>query len=347
MSIQLEQFRVSWKQACTLLASAEVETACSDLREEGLLGLWVWTIIGEGRDSPGYAEALEIFKGETALSLQWLAEIARLDGSFHQAGCDVVVLKGGALLCHSYREAPGVRYLSDLDLMVRQEHLPEVIAVLESIGYSSKNGLEYHHKSSPLVVDLHTDPLSRLSPAFAFSVPELWAGSLVLDKERYRHLRRLGREDQYLHLALHALKHGYERLGWLVDLAVLHDDFEVETLLERARRCHAERVLSYTFHLLEALFGLPLPEFQDRLPRLNRIERAYLKKVCSRDCPRTLGKLIVLFSIPGWRQRVRYFWGVATPQVAGQSWGRRLRGLAHMAWEVLYALRPSKAQHQD
>lgn len=319
----------------------ELDALFFEVSREGLAGFLASALAQSAISDDVRAKALERFKGDTVRNLQWLSELARLDRAFSKADCDAIVLKGAVLLHHGYQSRLGVRFLSDIDLMVRECDLAQVAEVLEGLGYRSGDGINFYHQDSRLSVDLHTDPIKRVATAFNFCLEQLWRDRLPLDEARYARLCRLGREDHYLHLAIHALKHGYERLSWLVDLAVVREDFDAEILWQKARDSGSERVLAYTFFLLDRLFLVPTPVFfQERLPRLHLLERLYLQKVMARESPRTLGKLVPIFSIPSWRMRLVHLWKVSAPQAAGMTWSERLRELRRMAVEALYALWP-------
>ena len=59
--------------------------------------------------------------------------VARLEG-LHAAGIPTVVLKGTALIARYYRD-PGLRHMSDLDVLVPEERFHEAAKLLEAMGY--------------------------------------------------------------------------------------------------------------------------------------------------------------------------------------------------------------------
>jgi hypothetical protein len=327
------------------ISADELEGLFSSLHSEGLTG-GLASLMHNAQECSEEVRgsALTDLKVEVTRNLRWRGELSRLDQRLDAADLDGMVLKGAALIHNGYQKWPGTRFLSDIDLLVHERHLTTVRETLEEDGYASGDGFNFHHPSSHLALDLHTDPIKRAGPAFTFSLDDFWDGSIPLNVDCYSRLRQLGAEDHYLHLVIHVLKHGYSRLTWLLDLAVTRDSFDPDRLLNKARAARSERLLSYTLTLLEELFGLPVPEILQQLPVLNRMERIYLDKVVLRQSPQTQGKLVTAFSIPTWHHHAAYIWSISVPQSRDAGWAQRLKELCSMASEAARSFRRSPGQ---
>ena len=75
-------------------------------------------------------------------------------------------------------------------------------------------------------------------------------------------MRCLGAPDHFLYLGLHALKHNFERLLWLVDiksLTVAWTPSDWDALVKRAEELGHKKTLRYILYLLTHLFDIRLP----------------------------------------------------------------------------------------
>src|SRR5262249_53987044 len=120
-----------------------------------------------------------------------------------------------------------------------------------------------------------------------------------------------------LQLAVHALKHSYSRLIWLVDLALVLRDAPWPALLEQARAAGALRPLAYAVASVDWLLPgrLDVSEAVRReLPALGRVERGFMRLVARRPGVETAGELVVSLSIPGLIGKAAYLAELGIPQ---------------------------------
>jgi hypothetical protein len=160
--------------------------------------------------------------------------------------------------------------------------------------------------------DLHTDLLGasrirRRADAARFDMERVWHSAVPLEGGG-RGLLVLSPPFQFLHLAVHALKHSFSRLIWLVDLALVTRQLDWDELLEIARETGTMRPLTYALSSLESCLSWDIPsEVRGHLPTLNRIERLFLDRVKNRrNDARLLGEPLLAFSIPSWGGRLAY-----------------------------------------
>lgn len=302
---------------------------------EGVRGLVAYVLTNSlgSRSAP---LSLQAFQEEFARNGLYIGEMMRLDEALAQRGMEAIILKGGALLHHGYSQL-GVRFLSDIDVMVREPELPQMRELLEQLGFRSHDRINF--RRDMLAVDLHHEPIKRMATAFVFATEDLWNNSLPLDPARYQALRRLGPYDQFLHHSIHGLGHAFHRLNWLVDLAVAIPQLDPQALWQRARETHSERALTYALTLIRDLFGVAVaPALEARLCRPNRWERWFLARVKERGHPETIGKVIAVFSIRNWLMRALHLWRIGRPQ-AGATWKQRLSELYSMLVRVWKAYR--------
>jgi len=80
--------------------------------------------------------ATAAFEEARAQSVRLTADLARLGTALEQAGIPAIALKGSALLAANVAPALGVRWMSDLDVLVPEGRVDDATWVLESLGYT-------------------------------------------------------------------------------------------------------------------------------------------------------------------------------------------------------------------
>lgn len=188
------------------------------------------------------------------------------------AGIPVLVLKGMHLVNGVYAQ-PALREMSDIDLMVRVEHLEAATEVLRSIGYQWSS----EYSLAALLAKAHHLPLMRKPGAAAFElhwtiappdtglaieVAELWDRAVPIVIGRTR-AWGLCPEDLLLHVSAHATHHHRMELGLrsLCDLAAIVDRFTLDWTVvgERAERWRCARGTFLALQLGAALIGVKVP----------------------------------------------------------------------------------------
>ncbi|RJP39309.1 MAG: hypothetical protein C4547_03625 [Phycisphaerales bacterium] len=167
-------------------------------------------------------------------------QITRMRPVFRElgaAGVECLLLKGAALNLTLYA-APGVRDMSDIDLLIRPGDLEAADGALRAAG--CRRGAEpvradffprfYYEREyltgdQPSVrIDLHVRPFRPLW--YAATVPDhaLWDGSVCVDFGGAS-LRVPGPADTFLHLCVHAACHGCTQLRWMWDIVLFMDRY--------------------------------------------------------------------------------------------------------------------------
>lgn len=168
--------------------------------------------------------------GQVVLALQRAGLMAHMAAAFRQAGVDVLFLKGPALSQRLYGRLE-VRGDGDVDVLVRPDHVERARLVLSALDVVVKRdggaGLYrfvYHEDGfrdtrTGIWVELHRR-LSANPYALPWNFDALWrershvsiAGEAVAV---------LSTGHEALFLIVHGAGHGWERLRWLADMAVL------------------------------------------------------------------------------------------------------------------------------
>jgi hypothetical protein len=227
-----------------------------------------------------------------ALALR--AELLRVLAAFDAADLQVMPLKG-PVLADLHHCRPALREFGDLDLLVHECDRERAWQLLLELGYHSpyrNHTLEqrYHvvfkHLQTDEMVELHW----RIAgPQFGryFRGDFLWSGA---ERRPYRGGQSVWQprvEATVLYLAIHAYKHDWERLQWLIDIpeVLAHPGFDWDALDRLAHLHGAHRLLRATLQLSWALFpaaprppaGHPLSAPALRPTQLARVRRLMLR----------------------------------------------------------------------
>jgi hypothetical protein len=215
-----------------------------------------------------------------------VSELGRITSHFETNGVRSLCLKGPVLSILAYG-GMGPRRVGDLDILISEADVIKADGLLKSLGFRliipkvlpTGVRLARYLERSPhftyrgganegILVELHWRIFSN---PFYFPITfELaYASRVTVTVSRFK-LATLSEEYFGLHLLCHGAHHGWERLFWLHDLALLYTKGMIHPgrLLETGRRLGLEQVVGQCFLLLESIYRIPLPEA--------------LKEVCAR-----------------------------------------------------------------
>ena len=289
---------------------------------EGIVGLVARALEGRAQRE-GLVPSLDRWRAATravvASNLSALAELAALRAMLRRECRQMILLKGAALLPDEYRGQLGLRPLGDIDLLLRPSDLPSVIAWLRERDYQPVSSSSPFFSRGVVSFDLHTEIVGsewvgRKGRVFRLDPATLWRDATPLEPDDPSTLV-LSPVHLQLQLVVHALKHSYSRLIWLVDLALVLADAPWTPLMEHARASGALRPLAYAVSILDTLLGFPVPEaVRQELPALGPLERAFVRIVARRQGVETPGELLVALSIPGVTGRAAYLAELVFPR---------------------------------
>ena len=193
---------------------------------------------------------------------------------FKENNVAVAIFKGPLLAQMAYGEM-SLRQAGDIDLLINRHDFVQARLLLESLGYEMTPRLTQAQLSSHLsnhceiqfmrdewltVVDLHWD-LAPRSFVFGVKADEVMsrlqsvslAGTTV---------ETFGAEDLILYQAMHGAKHLWRRLEWISCLAEsirATTSINWETLVDRAAKAHATRILALGLRLVEEISDPAIP----------------------------------------------------------------------------------------
>ena len=209
------------------------------------------------------------FRQDIERNLLYAKELFRLLDLFGLAGIQAIPFKGPALAWSLY-ETPGLRFVSDLDLLVPQRDVSRALDLLTSNGYrrfGPSIGLRFFLDGGQLLlrradgrfdVDLHWRVVAaHFNPLDA---AEIRARLAPIDVAG-RLTPAFCPEDLLAYLCVHGAKHGWDSLAGVCDLDRLIDvcRLDWDAILSRAARQRMSRIVSLGLCLAQDLLGSNLP----------------------------------------------------------------------------------------
>ena len=213
-----------------------------------------------------------VANSQTVLHL--IGKQLRVHKLFKEHGIPVALFKGPLLSQMAYGEF-SLRQAGDIDILIDRHHFNRARLLLESLGYEMYPKLTAPQLASHLnnhceiqfvrddwftVVDLHWD-LAPRSFVFRVKADEVMsrlqtvslAGTLV---------ETFGAEDSVLYQSMHGAKHLWRCLEWVTALAETirsTPSLDWDTVIERATKAHATRILALGLRLVEKFSDALLP----------------------------------------------------------------------------------------
>jgi hypothetical protein len=204
-------------------------------------------------------------------------ELGRVLEGLDRVGVRGIPLKGVALSESLYGDG-ALRVSADLDVLVPRDGVTRAWTVLRELGYAMadheqrveaaevglllESNIEYAFASPAAAgcpVELHWDIAWRW-PHGAAAIADLWADA----RPRRFHgvpAHALGAEWELLYLAVHAARHRWDSLKWLVDIHEIcgRGGLDWERVRAKADRFGLTGALEISLQAAAALFDTPIP----------------------------------------------------------------------------------------
>lgn len=212
-------------------------------------------------------------------SLAQAAELKRIIPALNQNSIDAVILKGRALAKQLYGDI-SMRQSRDIDLLVRKSDVIKTDSILHDLGFNIANlksglpldsalgrrfirgrpELDYISKSRSTFVDLHWH-LSHSFHAFPVDMTKLWSKMRLVENE-YGQVHELPLSMHFIFLCYHGAKHHWLRLHWLLDIAILinQGNLDWDYIIESAKQLGVLPAISLASILTNRFFNTPVPD---------------------------------------------------------------------------------------
>ncbi len=233
-----------------------------------------------------------------------LAHLERLGFLLRQEEIEVIALKGPALASSVYRGQLSLRPYGDLDLIVQPADESRVRKLAKANEFPVSLDLR-HTLADNERIHSHAE-LCRVSNEEVWSRSSAWMDGV----------RRLDPELHLCYLAIHATKHTFSRLIWLVDVALVWAECHAESTILLAKRIGALRPVLLSVWAAHDLFELKSPT---ELPSLDIHERICLSLIRKRWIDRPWGEIFLALSVKGLFAKLTYMRELLFPNDLGNS----------------------------
>jgi hypothetical protein len=215
-------------------------------------------------------KALEIVMFNMRMAVELIRILKALE--FHNM--QALAFKGPTLSQFLYGDVVSRQY-GDLDILIDKDSLEDSIQVLEEYGYRPYNDLTIGqleamqnishdfalvNKDNKVLLELHWRLFSN--EYFVNENKINYSSNFSFIEINGYPCRSLATEELLMYLAVHGAKHQWERLGWLLDVAVILQNKKIDwdRLLVMMRESSTEKILLTTFLLCQHYFGNHLPD---------------------------------------------------------------------------------------
>jgi hypothetical protein len=274
-------------------------------------------------------------------------QILLLSSLLTQSGIPHMFLKGAAGMVRGWYDLE-CRRLSDIDLMIPDEWIPQGVNVLETSGYR-RDTVQYipphHHHISPYYhpkhpggVEIHREPY-MYSMLDRPAIPDVWenADTVAIDGVRINvpsltdHAWISMRTTLYPTLKQFFEISGLLRPGYAID---------GETLRERAEREHIPHLIDSFAYMCNLLFDIPpFTEYEERkLMHWDRMNQRFQKKTLRTGYSRSFYKrsLAALFFTPeNIMKKIRFTFWMSRYEALVYQPKSRISLFLHTAWRFM------------
>lgn len=230
----------------------------------------------------------EIVREQAAWSLRIKHAARHVFEALNRAGIPFVCMRGVAVTEALYGDMAPLRPISDIDILLEWELMLDAKQVLWDIGFRPDQSYRNIYSRGDINIDLHHEPLGieriqaweHLTPLRA---PDFFRHSQegVLAGETARSLHP---RVNLPYLCFHAMKHSFERLIWLYDIALLANRVgeknQWSEVFEGIREQRLERPCFYALSYAKAHLGATVPEevLESIRPEMGFMERRLFRR---------------------------------------------------------------------
>ncbi len=215
------------------------------------------------------------FHANARNSLLFTGELLKILNLFEAHVIKAVPFKGPVLAEAAYGNFL-LRQFGDLDILIHKADFARTKKLLVSRGYKSwkqltesqedkhlqsEHAYTFVRKDSGVKIDLHWK-IAQDHFAIRLDSERLWE-RLETVSIAGRQIPGFSQQDMLLILCAHGSKHGWERLGWICDVAEMicsHPRIDWKELMEQSLRMKTQRMLSLGLYMANNLLGVGLPE---------------------------------------------------------------------------------------
>jgi len=211
-------------------------------------------------------------------AMQFCREIIELNKILYSEKIRFAVVKGLVLSNDLYGDI-GIRHCGDIDILINVEDFSKVDKIMTESGYrrcefqhGGKKRLDIHLSISHQLSYFH--PTQPIHIEFIRSVKSQFYFPDVMNFENHRYVKLAGQEiatlkDElhFVELCIHGAGHLWERLQWLMDIALFmkKDQLNWTEVAEIAKEREVEELVWSGVTLCNELFDLRIPQELEKM----------------------------------------------------------------------------------
>ena len=215
-----------------------------------------------------------------------LEEIRSLAELFAESSLEILFTKGASFILDIYRDKPGLRPLSDIDILVREEDFAGVDSVLRKNGFrlcEENKGFERYRTQvlysfeGKVFLDVHRGFIGRKLHDDMLGIEEetIWKNKRKLSM-RGADIYTLDLTHTLLYQCLHlAMQHSFSGIRWYVDILEFlnryGDELDWDEITRLARNYKIQRPVYSSLLFARGMLSAPVPE--NVLDDMGKIER--------------------------------------------------------------------------
>ena len=251
------------------LSPKEWEGVAEDASEQGVSGFLYKYVRDRAPELAIQPEVLgrlrKDYVSNQAVYLRYLSLLLPILNKLNKENIPFFVYKGCSLIERYYRD-PGLRPISDIDLVMQIKNIPLASKIIEEHGFLKARTFGHHFYHDDFCLDVHED-LFRLDrvPSRKFAITHdgtgLWER---LDRLNIQGcpVQILDAYDEFIFLCWHAMKHSFSHLKWLVDLGMMYEILSRNTdfseCLSNLPDDSVRKSVWYVLRLLHEWLGIPI-----------------------------------------------------------------------------------------
>ncbi len=287
--------------------------------EEGVNGfLWQKILQSDGLIEDEFNQSLGEQIRELQLRYLRMQHVCgRVLSTLNQAKVPVICMRGVSVAELLYGDQAALRPISDMDLLLDERQMLAAKQALWDIGFRPDSKYRNIYFRGDISIDLHYEPLGieRIL---------MWKHLTPLridDFMKHAHEGVLAGEGGLLlqpsvnlpYLCFHALKHSFERLVWLKDIALLANRVSEEEgwdeVLQGVREYRLERPCFYALSYVKEHLQASVPDelLSKTRPPMGFVERSLYRRFMNHEVIPFLAERLFARMQPDFAHRIR-FW---------------------------------------
>jgi hypothetical protein len=195
-------------------------------------------------------------------NFSYYQELSEIIKQLHDNEIEVIVLKG-AYLAKTVYESDALRFIGDMDLMVKPADLSKTQNLLLQLGYKQKkHNLTDFKKQGAFNIDLHWNFHFTPNTPFKINPEMLWQAAQSCTIGNIKALS-LSPEDLLFHVCSHAAyANNFGSMRFLYDIqkTIAHYEIDWNLLFKRASEWKAEKVVYLALYIAKDCLAAEVPD---------------------------------------------------------------------------------------